>query len=215
MASPPAGDTSPGKARMLAEARRLFWAQGFHGTSLRDLARAYGCQPANVYNFFPNKEAILHQVLREEMEEIVLPLAEPEDDPPDDPAEQLRRLIHHHLAVTLGHRRSAKMLFDVALDHLTPAHRAEVVALRDRYDHLVRGILRRGAARGVFAPLDPKLAGFMIANLITRCRVWYTPEGPMSVEELADFIWRFALAGLGHAPGGAPAPAGPEASGAW
>ncbi|MBW1673368.1 MAG: helix-turn-helix transcriptional regulator, partial [Deltaproteobacteria bacterium] len=48
----------PQKAKMLDKARRLFWKKGYNSTSMRDIARAYGCEPANIYNFFSNKEEI-------------------------------------------------------------------------------------------------------------------------------------------------------------
>ncbi len=59
------------KRKMLNKARTLFWSKGYNATSVRDIARAYGCKPANVYNFFSKKEDILYEVLLEEMEQII------------------------------------------------------------------------------------------------------------------------------------------------
>lgn len=47
------------RADVLAAARRLFAAQGFHATSTRDLARAADINDGLLYRYFPNKEAIL------------------------------------------------------------------------------------------------------------------------------------------------------------
>jgi len=41
-----------------------------------------------------------------------------------------------------------------------------------------------------------KLAGFMIASMITRTRIWFHPKKERSVSDLADFIFKFALNGL-------------------
>jgi hypothetical protein len=60
-----------------------------------------------------------------------------------------------------------------------------------------RKIIRRGIDAGYFPDIDTKLAGFMIASMITRTRLWYHPKKGISVPELADFIYRFALNGLG------------------
>ena len=43
---------------MLDIARKLFWKKGYNAASLRDIADAYGCKPANIYNFFKKKEDI-------------------------------------------------------------------------------------------------------------------------------------------------------------
>ncbi|MBW1784972.1 MAG: TetR/AcrR family transcriptional regulator [Deltaproteobacteria bacterium] len=72
---------------------------------MRDIAAAYGCKPANIYNFFPNKEKILFEVLREEMDHIISPIKHLEQDEGISPVEQLRLLTGSHLILTLSYRR--------------------------------------------------------------------------------------------------------------
>jgi AcrR family transcriptional regulator len=184
------------KRKMLNKARTLFWSKGYNATSVRDIARAYGCKPANVYNFFSKKEDILYEVLLEEMEQIIDPIKALEEDEVSHPEAQLRMLIESHLMVTLSYRRSAKLLFDVELDNLSIAKRKRIVGMRDDYDRIIRKIIDRGLKTGCFSNADPKLAGFMIASMITRTRIWYHPQKGVSVSQLADFIFRFALNGL-------------------
>jgi len=187
---------SVGRRRILALARSLFWQHGYHAVSMRDLARAYGCQPANLYNYFKTKEAILFEVFLEEMEHIVGPIAHLEEAVDGDPVDQLRLIIFNHLQVTLSHRRSAKMLFDVALDRLSPAHRRVILSMRDKYDCIIRKVFERGRDKGVFLPLDSKLIGFMISSMVVRCRIWFRPRKGVTIDELADFIFQFALRGI-------------------
>jgi len=188
-------EKSPNR-KILDKARILFWRKGYISTSMRDIAAAYGCKPANLYNFFPNKEAILFEVLREEMEEILSPIKYLEEDDGTSPVEQLRLLIKSHLKLTLSYRRSAKLLFDISLDNLSRPKRKKIVDLRDTYDRIIRKVLRRGIESGSFRGVDEKLAGFMISSMITRTRIWYHPKKGVSVEQLADFIFEFALNGL-------------------
>jgi AcrR family transcriptional regulator len=184
------------KAKMLDKARRLFWEKGYNTTSLRDIAKAYGCKPANIYNFFPNKEEMLYQVLLEEMELIIDPIKHLEEDESTDPIEQLRLVIESHLKVILSYRRSAKLLFDVALGSLSVARRKKIIDLRDTYDRIIRKVIRRGVDAGYYPETDEKLAGFMIASMITRTRLWFHPKKGVSVSELTDFIFNFALNAL-------------------
>ena len=162
--------------KILDIARTLFWRKGYISTSMRDIAAAYGCKPANIYNFFPNKEEILFEVLREEMEEILSPIKHLEADDETSPVEQLRLVISSHLKLTLSYRRSAKLLFDISLDNLSRAKRKKIVDLRDTYDRIIRKVLRRGVESGCFRGVDEKLAGFMISSMITRTRIWYHPQ---------------------------------------
>ncbi len=51
---------------ILDAARRLFVAQGYHGTSMRAIAREAGNRAvAGLYNHFPNKEAIFEALIEE------------------------------------------------------------------------------------------------------------------------------------------------------
>jgi AcrR family transcriptional regulator len=184
------------KAKMLETARRLFWEKGYNATSMRDIAVAYGCRPANIYNFFSDKEEILFEVLREEMEQIIHPIKHLEEGDGTSPIEQLRFIIESHLKVTLSYRRSAKLLFDVALDSLSPDKRKKIIDFRDTYDRIIRKVIRRGIDTGYLPEVNVKLAGFMIASMITRTRIWFHPKKGVSVSELADFIFKFALNSL-------------------
>lgn len=180
----------------MAMARHLFWQNGYNSVSMRDLARACGCQPANLYNYFKTKESILFEVLLEEMEQILQPISYLEREEDGDPSDQLRFIISSHLKVTLSHRRSAKTLFDVALDSLSPANRKVIVSMRDTYDRTIRRVIQRGQEQGLFMPYDEKLVGFMISSMVTRSRVWFHPKKGVTVDELADFIFRFAFGGI-------------------
>ncbi|MGO9566515.1 MAG: TetR/AcrR family transcriptional regulator [Desulfomonilaceae bacterium] len=189
------------KKKILSLARHLFWQNGYSSVSMRDLARANGCQPANLYNYFKTKESILFEVLLEEMEQIVQPISHLEHEEDGNPVDQLRFIISSHLKVTLSHRRSAKTLFDVALGSLLPANRKVIVSMRDTYDRTIRRVVQRGQQKGLFMPYDEKLVGFMISSMVTRSRIWFHPKKGVTVDELADFIFRFALKGI-QAPDG-------------
>lgn len=61
-----ATDTSKGQLtgdRILEAAFQLFVKQGFHGTSMRQIASEAGFTPASIYNHFENKERIFREVL--------------------------------------------------------------------------------------------------------------------------------------------------------
>lgn len=181
---------------MLNKTRALFWRKGYNSTTMREIARAYGCKPANIYNFFSKKEDILYEVLLEEMQQIIDPIKHLEEDEDTNPIEQLRLIVESHLKITLSYRRSAKLLFDVALDNLSPERRKKIIGLRDSYDQIIRKIIVRGVNSGIFPEINEKLAGFMIASMITRTRIWYHPKMGVSVPELSDFVFNFALGAL-------------------
>jgi AcrR family transcriptional regulator len=56
----PQGET---RQRILAAALTLFLKQGYHGTSMRQIARQVDITPAAIYNHFPAKEALFIELL--------------------------------------------------------------------------------------------------------------------------------------------------------
>jgi TetR/AcrR family transcriptional regulator, cholesterol catabolism regulator len=189
-------NSSSAKEKMLAEAAVLFWKKGYEGTSLRDIAQAYGCRPANFYNFFRDKESLLFEILLSQMKAVVSSIEHLEEDEAASPVAKLRELIIRHATYTLKNTRTSKLLFDVGLDSLTPSKRAKIVELRNSYDRILQKIIHRGIQTGDFVDLDKKLVGYGIASMIVRSNIWYSPEGRLSMEEVIDFLVRFILNGL-------------------
>jgi TetR/AcrR family transcriptional regulator, cholesterol catabolism regulator len=184
------------KKKMLNKARTLFWSKGYHATSMRDIASAYGCKPANIYNFFTNKEDILYQVLVGAMESVITPILPIADDTDMDPVEQVRLIITSHLKVNLKYRRATALLFDMAMNFLPTQKQKKIVDLRDKYDKIIRNVVKRGVDSGCFPEIDAKLASFMIISMLARTRIWFHPKKGLSIDELADFIFNFAIGGL-------------------
>ena len=58
----------------MSKPRTLFGKKGYQNTTIRDIADAYGCEPANIYNFVNNKEEILFEILNQEMDFIIEPI---------------------------------------------------------------------------------------------------------------------------------------------
>ncbi len=48
--------------RVMQAARRLFVAQGYHGTSMAQIVAASGVSTGAIYSYFPNKEALARQL---------------------------------------------------------------------------------------------------------------------------------------------------------
>ncbi len=66
MARPKAQDQRDTKREILDAALELFAATGFHGTSMRDIARAAGVRESGIYHYFASKEALLDAVIFEQ-----------------------------------------------------------------------------------------------------------------------------------------------------
>jgi TetR/AcrR family transcriptional regulator, cholesterol catabolism regulator len=184
------------REKMLAKASTLFWEKGYSATSMRDIARAYGCKAANIYNFFPNKEALLYEFLSSQMKLIISQIEHLEHDRSMSAVEQLRFLMSRHLQHTLSYSKNSRFLFDVGLDWLSPAKRKKIISLRDDYDRILRKVIQRGIEAGEFVKTDAKITAFNISSMIVRSIIWFSPQGKLSVEQILDHIFGFVLKGL-------------------
>lgn len=181
---------------IIIKSSSLFWEKGYAETSMKDIAHSCGFRPSNIYNFFANKESILFEILLEEMMDIIAPIKHLEDDNSIDPVQGMRMLIENHVKLTLGEKRNSKLLFDVGLRNLSPVNQKKIIKLRDDYDRITLAIIKRGIKNGTFSSIDPKLAVFSIASMIVRSRIWYSPKGKHTIDEIIDFIFNFAINGL-------------------
>ena len=184
------------KEKMLSKARILFWKKGYYGTSMRDIADACNCKSANIYNYFPSKEDILLGILKSEMEFILNPMLPFENDDVMDPERQLWLVIKNHVSVTLGRMRSSKMLFDMDLGSLSPSNRKIIIEMRKTYERIFCVIIQRGINKGIFRKTDVKIVTYSIASMIVRTRIWFSPKGRLSVKNVQEFIYDFAMHAL-------------------
>jgi AcrR family transcriptional regulator len=184
------------KSRILDKAETIFWQKGYQSTTIKDIATACGCRPANIYNYFASKEDILFGVISDIMVQatvLVEPLGE---DLTTSPAELLRQLIAKHFGFLAGMKQSIVFITDTGLKDLTPAHRQAVVELREVYDNALLKILRRGKAKGEFGNIDERVVGYLIPSLIVRSNVWFSPQGRLSVDEVSDIIFHLVYDGI-------------------
>jgi AcrR family transcriptional regulator len=61
------------QAAILESALQLFSTQGYHGTSIREIATGAGLSTGNVYHYFPDKETLFLKLLDQYFAEIARP----------------------------------------------------------------------------------------------------------------------------------------------
>lgn len=192
-----AGRASTEKAtdrRILEAATRLFSEQGYHGTSMREVAAAVGIRAASLYNHYPGKEDLLVRIATGVMEEL-LAGGQAAIEGYDDPSERLRALVVWHVTYHAEERLRARVA-DEQLHAISPQRREAVLAARDAYTSLFKEILADGQRRcGWHVPSVPVLT-FGIGGMCTFVDTWFREDGPLTAREVAEIYADFILAGL-------------------
>ena len=185
------------KSLILEKAGLLFWQKGYNNTSMKDIANACECKPANFYNYFSGKEDILYEVIKDIAEKSVSSIVHLADDEKTNPVEQLRMFIKNHFNLHIHLEQNNVMLSDTGMRHLSIEHREEIVKMRDVYESILRKILQRGKSVGLFAPhIDEKIVSYIIPSMIIRSSIWYTAKGRLSLEQIGDIMINFTLYGI-------------------
>ena len=153
---------------ILDEAARLFRAQGFHGTSVRDIVRAVDMLPGSLYYHFPTKEALLAAVYAEGVRRISEAVTGAISRK-RDPWERLEAACIAHLEALLQESDYAQVVIRV-LPADAPSVATELVRLRDDYESLWVDLLQAlPVARGV----DRRSLRLMLLGALNWSQTWY------------------------------------------
>jgi len=177
--------------RLLGAATEAFAERGFHATTTRDIAGRAGMSPAALYVHFRSKEEVLYHIAlrgHREARQIVA------DAPAGlaTHAERLRAMVHDFACWHAGEHTMGRVV-QYELDALDPAHRTEVVLLREQIESDVLGEISAGIATGEFGTPDAKGATLVLLSLCVDVARWYRPDGRLSPAEIGDLYGNTAL----------------------
>jgi len=157
---------------VLNEAARLFRANGYSGTSIREIARAAGMLPGSLYCHFATKEDLLKAVYVRGVDQIsgaVLAATERHDDPWD----RLEAACVAHLEAILRDDDYAQVVIRV-LPSDAPAVREDLIALRNQYENLFAELVKAlPLARGT----DRHTLRLMLVGALNWSQTWYRADG--------------------------------------
>jgi TetR/AcrR family transcriptional regulator len=181
------------RAEILHAALIAFRENGYHTTTLDDIAERLGVRKTALYHYFPDKESILYECHRESLAEIERLMQEARSCC-DRASERLAYLIREHVRVMTETLEASPLAFEVPA--LSPERRAEIVAARDGYERVLREFIVQGMKDGEFREVDPKLAVFAILGAINWIARWYRPEGAVDAPELGAQFADYLVGGL-------------------
>lgn len=183
------------RAEIVDVATHMFLEQGFHKTSIRDIALACPFNLASLYMYVSSKEDILFLVAQHLMEEKIQGLADvaPGDD---DPVEAFKDAFSRYCQIVHRHRQHVKLLYR-ELDVL-PKDRRQVVlesdaAVTDVFETIILEGIRTGVFRQVDARLAAHSAGFLAHMWALKS---WTLKRFVTIDRFIDVQTDFLLRGL-------------------
>jgi len=188
--------------RVRRAAVKLFAGKGFHGTGIRDLAQAAKISTASLYHYMGTKEDLLTAIMHESLQRLLQGARQATGDV-TDPHERLATLVALHV-LTHGLRPAETRVVDHEIDALTPARRRLIIRLRDEYEELWSAAIADGVASRAFSVEEPAVTRLALLEMCSGVARWYSPRGPLGLDELAAHYAQLALRMLGSAHSDCP-----------
>jgi AcrR family transcriptional regulator len=186
------------REQILAAAVQLFAEYGYHAAPLRDIARIAGIQAASIYHHYPNKQALLIEIMETHMQRLNNGL-EHILRTRNDPLQRLYEAIAHHIRLHTTYK-SEFFIVDTELRSLEGESRPYILSLRDKYEALLQELLQDGIEQGIFRPTDVKVTSYALIAMCTEVAVWFRPDGRLSVQQVILMYREFITQGLLLAP---------------
>ena len=194
----------PNRLELVHEAARAHFAtRGYEAASMREIAADAGINIATLYFYCSTKEQLLFDVLTDAQQQLAEGLREQIEAAGESWSSRLAAAIVVHIKFC-AEKAFPTTINRVDMQRLTSEHRATYLAMRDAYEREFRDLVRGGIMAGEFRDVDPKLTTFAIIGIGHTVGRWYSPDGPLSPEQIAEQYVDFILAGLRAEASGQP-----------
>ncbi len=179
---------------ILQSAAQVFRQKGFNGASMADLAESVQLQKASLYHHFSSKQEILLELLDRALALLTMRMEQvmAQDLLPD---QKLRLAMRTYLAAL---SEQADLVSVLLLEHrsLDPEYHARHIPNRDRFEGMWRDLIREGVRAGVFVCPDIPLIVRGLMGVMNWTITWYSPEGPLTIDQISDRFADVFLDGL-------------------
>ncbi len=188
------------RERILRAALEVFATHGFHQALLDDVAKAAGVGKGTIYLYVPDKEGLLLEAIRHQMEEHEK-LIHSRMSAVGDPVEKLRQLITLDFQHLIHNVELARVVVaERAALGFSPQFQESMATMRRQRKELVIALMKEGQAQGVLRrDSDPESLAMAFSGIIGGPMFDILFDGGPSLqpEKAADLFLDFFLNGCG------------------
>lgn len=190
--------------QILDAALEVFGERGLAAARLEDIARTAGVSKGTIYLYFPNKEALFCDMIREIPARHIATVEGLISDS-ESATEQLR----HYVRNSWDYMRTPtfEILYRLILSelhHFPALYEQFVEEVPMRSMRLIADIIRRGVASREFRDMDPLIAARMLHSLLFTHAVWSAKREripfmrELSDNQVLDQLVDFCLHAIGN-----------------
>lgn len=190
---------------ILEAAAQCFMEQGFHATSIDDVARRLKATKGRIYYHYASKTDLFFDVHREGMRRLFAAV-EPAAQSGGDGLTVLATMLRAHALAMMDNLTFETVVAQGVQMHrfgaTTPAQRGvldDLIASRDRFEGLFKSAAQRARDDGSLGTLDVSVAVKTMLGALQWTVIWYRPDadqGPDGRNALAEAMVRTLVEGL-------------------
>jgi TetR/AcrR family transcriptional regulator, cholesterol catabolism regulator len=170
-----------------------FREQGYQNATLEAIGRRVGLLKGSLYHYIQTKDDLLYAVIEQPAKELLEQLDSMRQR--DVSASlRLRALFRTQVRIFAAYHPAA-FVYLQQLGH--PSNRHDFSELERQYVSGVEGLIEEGLERGEFSlTTSPRIAARAIIGMLDWMMHWYTPDGELEPDEIADQLFSIAVGGL-------------------
>ncbi len=178
------------KPKISEIALQLFAERGYAAVSMRQIASKVGLQVGALYNYFPDKQTILSELLINHMESLIE--AWYAQKLPERPDKLLEFFVDFHIQYHLNRPEEVFIAY-MELRNLTPYNFRKIEKLRNKYELILSGILSEGVRKNIFSCDETKIASLAIIGMLKEVHTWYKIDGRIGSSEIKSIYQKIVL----------------------
>ncbi len=182
------------KEQIIEIAQNLFREKGFPASSMRDIAKEVGVEPASLYSHFKSKDDILKFICFKIADDF-FEAQEPIHYSVSNPVEKLKRLVAEHIRVVINNLDAAAVFF-VEWSYLKEPDLSEFISMREKYERGFRDVVQEGITSGDFRMMDVNFTVRLLFSIMNGAHEWYKTSGKVSPDKAGEKMSEFILNGL-------------------
>jgi AcrR family transcriptional regulator len=179
---------------VLQSAANIFFAKGFHATSIEDVARDVGMLKGSLYYYIKSKDDLLFRLLLAGIEDGDAFIAQ-QINVNSDPVEELERAIRAQIDYIIQNRVPFG-LFLHEFDSLSGKRQHKLISVMSRYNSRFVDLVRRGQKQGKLIPGEPWIIVNGILGMCNWLYRWYDTDNVSSPDQVKQVFLRMILNGI-------------------
>ena len=172
----------------------LFARHGFAAVTMRQIAANVGVQAGAIYNYTPDKQNLLFDLLHGHMVDLLSKWAV--ELVPKNPIAALDHFVAFHLDF---HIKRPELVFIsyMELRNLSEENFNAIVEQRRIYEKIIYNLILSGVVSGDFLVPDPKITSLALIALLTGPVDWFREDGRLTSDELTRQYYILTRQALG------------------